>query len=66
VDHQFGADENAQLKLYNSAGQLIMIHPVMKESKTSVINVSNLPTGMYMMSIEVNNRTIGVEKIVLQ
>jgi len=66
VDHQFGADENAQIKLYNSAGQLIMIHPVMKQSNKSMINVSNLPTGIYMMSVEVNDRTIGVEKIVLQ
>ncbi len=66
IDHQFKSDENAQLKLYNSAGQLIIIHPVIKQSNKSIINVSNLPSGVYMISVEVNDRTIGVEKIVLQ
>lgn len=66
IDHDLQSTDNAQIKLYNAAGQLVVIHPVMSGSSKSIINTSDLEHGVYFMSFEINNKPIGSEKLIIQ
>jgi len=47
--------ENGIFKLYSLTGQLLQEHPV--HSATTVVSMSNLPKGAYMLKVKINNKT---------
>jgi len=66
VNHKIQDFQTAEMKLYNSVGQLILIHPVQKGSQKSVIYTSGLSEGVYYLNIEVNGQALGSEKVIIK
>jgi len=66
IDHNIQNDVQAEIKLYNSAGQLILIHPIAKNSSKSILRTSILQYGVYFVSIEIDGKPIGTEKLMIQ
>lgn len=66
VEHKIQDFETAEMKLYNSAGQLILVHPIQKSSQKSVIYTSGLSEGVYYISIEIDGKALGSEKVIIK
>lgn len=66
IDHNIPDDVQAEIKLYNAAGQLILIDPIAKNSSKSIIRTTTLQYGVYFVSIEIDGQAIGTEKLMIQ
>jgi len=65
VDHQLPAFNQANLKVYGSNGSLLAQFPIIQRDGTVKVEVSDFPSGIYLLSIEINGKSIGVEKIMV-
>lgn len=66
VDHQLPAFSQAQLKVYGSNGSLLAQYPILQQNGNIKVDVKDLPSGMYLLSIEIDGQSIGVEKIMVE
>lgn len=66
INHQLEGSGNAEIKIYNAAGQLILIHPVQKLSQKSSVYVSDFQKGIYFVSFEIDGKPLGSEKLIVQ
>lgn len=65
VDHQLPAFDQAQLKVYSSNGSLLAQFPIIQRNGSVKVDVTEFPSGIYLLSIEINGRSIGVEKMMV-
>lgn len=55
-------NENTNIEIYNTIGQLILKQPIEKLSNN--VNLNNAVNGIYFIQIKENNKLIGITKIV--
>ena len=65
VDHKLPSFTQAQLKVYNSAGSLLARFPIVEQNASTKVNVTDFPAGMYLLSIEIDGQSIGIEKMMI-
>lgn len=66
IDHQFDSQDEAVLKVYSENGSLLSIYPINKASSRTRVSVKDLASGIYFLSIELNNQDLGVEKLMVK
>ncbi len=57
--------ENTQLKLYNSIGKLIQIHPLSTQQNSINISTKDLASGVYFLQINKNGKILAKEKMMV-
>ncbi len=57
--------ENTQLKLYNSIGKLIQVHPLSTQQNSVNISTKDLASGVYFLQINKNGKMLVNEKMMV-
>lgn len=56
---------NASLRIYNMTGEIIYQEPLMIGNNKLMVDISSLPTGIYMYAIYGNNRNLVSKKLII-
>lgn len=65
IDMQLPKAKVIEIKLYNVAGQLIQRLPIDDYSGRVYVSTTHLKAGMYFVNVEVDGKSIGVEKLMI-
>jgi len=66
IDHPDLKSSNAELKIYNIQGQLIFKKEINTTEMKTNIRVESFSPGTYFVSMELDGKPIGIEKLVIQ
>ncbi len=64
INHHLPYSVNTIMKVYNSAGLLITSKEINNKDLISTFSIGNWETGIYYLSIEIDGKPIGTEKII--
>ncbi len=66
VDFNLPVFTTANLKVYSHAGQLTAVYPIQNQTNSMNVDIENYASGVYFLSIEIDGKQTGVEKLVVQ
>lgn len=66
LDHQISSGMDAVLKVYNSLGVLIINYPISNGQKSSTLSTVDWNAGVYYISIEIDGKLFGTEKVIIE
>ncbi len=66
VDFNLPVFTTANLKVYNHTGQLTAVYPIQNQTNSMKVDIENYASGVYFLSIEIDGKQTGVEKLVVQ
>jgi hypothetical protein len=66
IDHPLTATNNPLIKIYNASGQLVLTENIKPAATSSKIDLQSLCSGIYFLSLEIDQQTLGVEKLIVK
>ena len=48
-----------------TGGSLLARFPIVEQNASTKVNVTDFPAGMYLLSIEIDGQSIGIEKMMI-
>jgi hypothetical protein len=66
IDHPLIATSNPLIKIYNASGQLVLTEKIKPAASSSKIDLQSLSSGIHFLSVEIDQQTLGVEKLIVK